>query len=84
MFLISLWKSSPSPFRCIDEYDVFMDTHHKQLATQLLCSYASSEPQVQLCFLTPTGLSDTRESLERTHGDIFTILQLKNATRPTM
>ena len=84
MFLIALWKASASPFRCIDEYDVFMDTHHKQLATQLLCSYAANEPHVQLCFLTPTGLSDTKESLERTHGKIFSILTMKNATRPNL
>jgi hypothetical protein len=59
-----------------------MDTHHKQLATQLLCCYGANEPGVQLIFLTPTGLTDSVEVLKRTHGDIFNIRTMRPANRP--
>ena len=35
ILLISIWYATSSPFRCIDEFDVFMDASHKHMATQV-------------------------------------------------
>ena len=82
MLLMALWKTIPSPIRCIDEFDVFMDPHHKQMATMGLLTYAENEPKVQLCFLTPTGLSDSLKALKARFGDIFAVKQMVSAERP--
>ena len=47
-FLMSVWEQIQTPLRCMDEFDVFMDTHHKQLATQILCYQAQETPETQV------------------------------------
>ncbi|CAG5110421.1 Oidioi.mRNA.OKI2018_I69.chr2.g4829.t1.cds [Oikopleura dioica] len=33
ILLIAIWHATSSPFRCIDKFDVYMDAHHKHMAT---------------------------------------------------
>ena len=47
-FLISIWDQVQTPLRCMDEFDVFMDTHHKQLATNILCYQAKETENTQV------------------------------------
>jgi len=35
ILLIAIWYGTTSPFRCIDEFDVFMDANHKHMATRV-------------------------------------------------
>ena len=70
--------------RCIDEYDVYMDPHHKQVATQMLCTHAKHHPDLQLMFLTPAGLSDNMKNLEKQHGKIFKIFTMPEIKRPDL
>ena len=46
--LLSLWQVIRSPIRCLDEYEVFMDSGHKTIATGLLCQTAKEEPGTQV------------------------------------
>ena len=47
-FLMAIWNFIRTPIRCMDEFDVFMDTHHKQLATNILCQHAKDTPGTQV------------------------------------
>ncbi|KAJ3333599.1 Structural maintenance of chromosomes protein 6, partial [Kappamyces sp. JEL0680] len=38
--LLSLWESMATPFRALDEFDVFMDAVNRSLAVQLIVQYA--------------------------------------------
>lgn len=40
-FLLALWDVSESPFRALDEYDVFMDAVNRRISTQLIIDHAS-------------------------------------------
>lgn len=81
ILLIAIWYGTTSPFRCIDEFDVFMDANHKHMATRILCTYASDNPNSQVIFLTPQGLSDNQATLRKEFGDIFQFLRMKDPTR---
>ena len=40
-FLLALWDVSESPFRALDEYDVFMDAVNRRISTQLIIDHAT-------------------------------------------
>jgi len=80
-FLLALWERIKSPIRCLDEFEVFMDQDKKSRATLMLCQYASKHPRTQFVFLTPTGLSESKEALGKGFGDIFKYQSLQKPIR---
>jgi hypothetical protein len=58
-FILALGKFTESPFRAMDEYDVFMDAVNRRIATQTLLEFALEENNLQFVLLTPqVGLLD--------------------------
>jgi hypothetical protein len=52
-FLLAFKNLFESPFRFMDEYDVFMDSVNRRIATQMLLDFARDESHMQLVLLTP-------------------------------
>ena len=52
-FILALGKFTESPFRAMDEYDVFMDAVNRRIATQTLLAFALEESEMQFVLLTP-------------------------------
>ncbi|KAI8922645.1 hypothetical protein BC831DRAFT_498971 [Entophlyctis helioformis] len=56
--LLALWESMASPFRALDEFDVFMDAVNRRLAMKLMISNArDAEVQSQYILITPQNMS---------------------------
>ncbi|MEM4298238.1 MAG: hypothetical protein QW815_07720, partial [Nitrososphaerota archaeon] len=56
-FLLSLQSRVISPFRAIDEFDVHMDPHNRELMFRMIFSYAKANPNTQHIVITPSELS---------------------------
>ena len=57
-FICSLWNIMESPFRCLDEFDVFMDLYNRRITMNLLMEHASQTPrQRQYILFTPQDMS---------------------------
>ncbi|KAJ8329746.1 Structural maintenance of chromosomes protein 6 [Batrachochytrium dendrobatidis] len=56
--LLALWESMASPFRALDEFDVFMDAVNRRLAMKLMVDNArDAESQSQYILITPQNMS---------------------------
>ena len=55
-FLLALGEWTESPFRCMDEFDVFMDAVNRRIATETLLEFAMEHNEMQYIFLTPQVL----------------------------
>ncbi|KAG2453512.1 hypothetical protein HYH02_001732 [Chlamydomonas schloesseri] len=56
-FLLAVGANTESPFRVMDEYDVFMDAENRRIATQTLLEFARDQAAFQFIFLTPQDLA---------------------------
>ncbi|EPQ29143.1 uncharacterized protein PFL1_03430 [Pseudozyma flocculosa PF-1] len=54
--LLSLWQAIKSPIRCLDEFDVFMDTFNRKIALDLLMGETMAYRNVQYVLITPLEL----------------------------
>ncbi|TSO25151.1 Structural maintenance of chromosomes protein 6 [Bagarius yarrelli] len=52
-FILSLWEITESPFRCLDEFDVYMDMHNRQISLNLLLELSERQHLRQFIFITP-------------------------------
>jgi chromosome segregation ATPase len=52
-FILALGEYTESPFRAMDEFDVFMDAINRRIATQTLLEFAREKGHLQFVFLTP-------------------------------
>ena len=52
-FVMALGEEIASPFRAMDEFDVFMDAINKKVSLQLLVECASRNKRIQHIFLLP-------------------------------
>ncbi|KAF5909638.1 structural maintenance of chromosomes protein 6-like, partial [Clarias magur] len=52
-FILSLWEITESPFRCLDEFDVYMDMHNRRISLDLLLELSERQHQRQFIFITP-------------------------------
>uniref|UniRef100_F1KS45 Structural maintenance of chromosomes protein 6 n=1 Tax=Ascaris suum TaxID=6253 RepID=F1KS45_ASCSU len=58
-FIMALWDAIDAPFRCMDEFDVFLDMNNRRMVMELLISLATRRyPHKQFIFFTPQRLSD--------------------------
>ncbi|KAL8172904.1 UNVERIFIED_CONTAM: Structural maintenance of chromosomes protein 6 [Gekko kuhli] len=56
-FILSLWSIAESPFRCLDEFDVFMDMINRRIAMDMMLKMADSQRYRQFILLTPQHMS---------------------------
>uniref|UniRef100_A0A8D0GAF5 Structural maintenance of chromosomes protein 6 n=1 Tax=Sphenodon punctatus TaxID=8508 RepID=A0A8D0GAF5_SPHPU len=56
-FILSLWSAIDSPFRCLDEFDVFMDMVNRRIAMDMILKTADSQRYRQFILLTPQNMS---------------------------
>ncbi|KAL2098864.1 hypothetical protein ACEWY4_005344 [Coilia grayii] len=52
-FILSLWEITESPFRCLDEFDVYMDMHNRRISLDLLLELSERQHLRQFVFITP-------------------------------
>uniref|UniRef100_A0A8C8VHL9 Structural maintenance of chromosomes protein 6 n=1 Tax=Pelusios castaneus TaxID=367368 RepID=A0A8C8VHL9_9SAUR len=56
-FILSLWSIAESPFRCLDEFDVYMDMVNRRISMDLMLQMADSQRHRQFILLTPQSMS---------------------------
>uniref|UniRef100_A0A663EX77 Structural maintenance of chromosomes protein 6 n=1 Tax=Aquila chrysaetos chrysaetos TaxID=223781 RepID=A0A663EX77_AQUCH len=56
-FILSLWSITESPFRCLDEFDVYMDMVNRRIAMDMILKVADSQHHRQFILLTPQRMS---------------------------
>ncbi|KAK3592068.1 hypothetical protein CHS0354_019324 [Potamilus streckersoni] len=56
-FILALWEAMESPFRCLDEFDVFMDMVNRRISMDMMMHTAKSQTDRQFIFLTPQDMS---------------------------
>ncbi|XP_047467829.1 structural maintenance of chromosomes protein 6 isoform X2 [Mugil cephalus] len=74
-FMLSLWEITESPFRCLDEFDVYMDMHNRRICLDLLLELSERQHLRQFIFITPL----TTSNLPKT--DLIKIHQLRDPER---
>ncbi|KAF8361503.1 smc-6 [Pristionchus pacificus] len=68
-FIMSLWEIMEAPFRCMDEFDVFMDMVNRKVVMEMLVKLATEQfAHNQFIFFTPQGI---RELGKRDKVQIF-------------
>ena len=65
-FILALWDSMSSPFRILDEFDVFMDSVNRKIAIGNILNFARVGRKFQFVFLTPLGT----ENIDTDDGDV--------------
>lgn len=67
-FMLSLWEITESPFRCLDEFDVYMDMHNRRISLDLLMELSERQHLRQFVFITPLTTSNLpKTSLIKIH-----------------
>ncbi|KAK6738326.1 hypothetical protein RB195_020438 [Necator americanus] len=62
-FIMALWEIMEAPFRCMDEFDVFMDMINRRVIMNLLVKLATEQySHNQFIFFTPQGIKELGES----------------------
>uniref|UniRef100_A0A8C4XKP9 Structural maintenance of chromosomes protein 6 n=1 Tax=Falco tinnunculus TaxID=100819 RepID=A0A8C4XKP9_FALTI len=74
-FILSLWSITESPFRCLDEFDVYMDMVNRRIAMDMILKVADSQQHRQFILLTPQNMSSVPASSR------IRILQLQDPER---
>uniref|UniRef100_A0A4W6DDU8 Structural maintenance of chromosomes protein 6 n=1 Tax=Lates calcarifer TaxID=8187 RepID=A0A4W6DDU8_LATCA len=74
-FVLSLWAITEAPFRCLDEFDVYMDMVNRRISMDMMLKVAAGQRYRQFIFLTPQSMSTLPES------KIIRILRLKDPDR---
>ncbi|XP_019376330.1 PREDICTED: structural maintenance of chromosomes protein 6-like isoform X2 [Gavialis gangeticus] len=74
-FILSVWSITESPFRCLDEFDVYMDMVNRRISMDMMLKVADSQHYRQFIFLTPQTMSAVPPSR------LIRILQLEDPER---
>lgn len=67
-FALALGEWTQSPFRAMDEFDVFMDAINRRVAMENLFSNSLEHPDLQFIFLTPQVSMLSRVFLIMSHS----------------
>jgi len=57
-FIMALWEAIQSPFRALDEFDVFMDMVNRRIAVDALVTIARLQKNRQFILLSPLKIGD--------------------------
>uniref|UniRef100_A0A673LAZ0 RecF/RecN/SMC N-terminal domain-containing protein n=2 Tax=Sinocyclocheilus rhinocerous TaxID=307959 RepID=A0A673LAZ0_9TELE len=74
-FILALWEITESPFRCLDEFDVYMDMHNRSISMNMLVALSERQHVRQFIFITPQSTSHLPKSAH------ITIHQLQDPER---
>ncbi|KAK6039544.1 hypothetical protein COOONC_22950, partial [Cooperia oncophora] len=75
-FIMALWEIMEAPFRCMDEFDVFMDMINRRVIMDLLVKLATEQySHNQFIFFTPQGI---KELGEREHVQVFEMPKVRD------
>ncbi len=57
-FILAMWEAMGFPFRCLDEFDVFLDAVNRDLSIQMLVEFAREDTGIntQFILLSPLDL----------------------------
>ena len=69
--LMALWDSMESPFRCLDEFDVFMDLVNRRLCMDMMLKAAEQHRGCQFVFLSPLNMSQLNLDSSRVDMKVF-------------
>lgn len=61
-FIMALWEAMESPFRCLDEFDVFMDMVNRRISMEMMLKVAKEQQERQFILLTPQDMSSIGQS----------------------
>ncbi|XP_039529137.1 structural maintenance of chromosomes protein 6 isoform X2 [Pimephales promelas] len=61
-FILALWEITESPFRCLDEFDVYMDMHNRSISMNMLVALSERQHLRQFIFITPQSTSHLPKS----------------------
>ncbi|XP_071404409.1 structural maintenance of chromosomes protein 6 [Pithys albifrons albifrons] len=56
-YILSLWNITDSPFRCLDEFDVYMDMLNRRIAVDMILERADFQQYRQFLLFTPQSIS---------------------------
>nr|XP_046228256.1 structural maintenance of chromosomes protein 6-like isoform X2 [Scatophagus argus] len=74
-FVLSLWAITEAPFRCLDEFDVYMDMVNRRISMDMMLKVAAGQRYRQFIFLTPQSMRSLPET------KIIRILRLEDPDR---
>ncbi|XP_040204493.1 structural maintenance of chromosomes protein 6 [Rana temporaria] len=74
-FVLSLWSIAESPFRCLDEFDVYMDMVNRRISMDMILTMADSQRFRQFILLTPQNMSSLPSS------NLIRILRMQDPER---
>lgn len=60
--LLSLWEAMGSPIRCLDEFDVFMDSVNRERSMHMIIQAARRSVGRQFIFITPQSMSNVKQT----------------------
>uniref|UniRef100_A0A3B4V0F1 Structural maintenance of chromosomes protein 6 n=1 Tax=Seriola dumerili TaxID=41447 RepID=A0A3B4V0F1_SERDU len=61
-FVLSLWAITEAPFRCLDEFDVYMDMVNRRISMDMMLKVAAGQRYRQFIFLTPQTMCVTTDA----------------------
>ncbi|MEE6476873.1 hypothetical protein FKM82_011251 [Ascaphus truei] len=74
-FVLSLWSIAESPFRCLDEFDVYMDMVNRRISMDMMLTMADSQRFRQFILLTPQHMSSLP------YSNLIRILRMQDPER---
>lgn len=72
---MALWSCVESPFRCLDEFDVFMDMLNRRVVMEMLVDLAMEHKRNQFFFFTPQGIDELKS---RSNIEIFNLPKVRS------
>ena len=75
--IASLWENMNPPFRCLDEWDVFLDALNRKSISQTLLGFGLKHVDYQFIFISPQGAGDIKTDVSE--SDKVSILEVQKS-----